>query len=74
MCLLFNSLNKNPLGETGCLSTLNYLLAAEASSLLIHPLSKYSQLEHIWYPTNHCAASADLQGAIPRYSLPSTPH
>ena len=32
-------LNKIPLGETGRLSNLYYLLAAQASSFLIHPLS-----------------------------------
>ena len=36
---LFYALNKTPLGETGCLSNLYYLLAAQASSSLIHPLS-----------------------------------
>ena len=36
----FYALNKNPLGETGCLSNLYYLLAAQVSSFLIQPLSK----------------------------------
>ena len=32
------TLDKTPLGETGCLSSLYYLLAAQASSFLIrHP-------------------------------------
>ena len=34
--LLIN--NKTPVGETGCLSNLYYLLAAQASSFLIHCL------------------------------------
>ena len=36
----FYTLNKTPLGETGCLSNLYYLLAFQASSFLIHPLSQ----------------------------------
>ena len=31
-----NTLNKTPLGETGCLSNLYYLLVAQASNFLIH--------------------------------------
>ena len=34
----FYTLNKTPLGETGCLSNLSYLLAAQAPCFLIHPL------------------------------------
>ena len=34
---LFYTLNKTPIGETGCLSSLYYLLAAQAPSFLIHP-------------------------------------
>ena len=33
---LFYTLNKTPLGETGCLINFYYLLAAQASSFLIH--------------------------------------
>ena len=33
---LFYTLNKTPLGVTRCLSNLYYLLAAQASSFLIH--------------------------------------
>ena len=33
----FYTLNKIPLGETGCLSYIYYLLAAQASSFLIAP-------------------------------------
>ena len=36
----FYTLNKTPLGETGCLSIFFYLLAAQTSSFLIHPLSQ----------------------------------
>ena len=32
----FYTLDKTPLGETGCLSNLYYLLAAQSSSFLIH--------------------------------------
>ena len=42
---LFYTLNKNPLGETGCSSTIYDLLAAQAYSFLIH-----SQSWHLWYP------------------------
>ena len=51
-------LNKTPLGETGCLSNPDffYLLVAQASSLLIHPLCQHSQLGYLWLPTPHCAA------------------
>ena len=35
---LFYNLKKTPVGETGCLSNLYYLLDAEASSFLIHVL------------------------------------
>ena len=31
-----NNLNKTPLGETGCLSNLHYLLAAQESIFLMH--------------------------------------
>ena len=40
-----NTLNKTPLGETGCLNNLYYLLAAQASSFL-PPF--HSQLGHTW--------------------------
>ena len=33
---LFYTLDKTPLGETGCLNNLYYLLAGQASSFLIH--------------------------------------
>ena len=34
--LFILTLDKTPLRETGCLNNLHYLLAAQASSLLIH--------------------------------------
>ena len=33
---LFYTFNETPLGETGCLSNLYYLLTAQTSSFLIH--------------------------------------
>ena len=56
--LLIFSLNKTPLGETGCQRNpyFFYLLVAQASSFLIHPLSQHSQLGYLWLPTPHCAA------------------
>ena len=39
MLKTFYALNKTPLGETGCLNNLYYLLAAQASAFLIQPLS-----------------------------------
>ena len=41
--IFFYALNKTPLGETGCLSQLCYLLAAQASSFSVHPFPKHSQ-------------------------------
>ena len=53
----FFPLDKTPLGETGCLSNLYYLLAAQASSFdSSPPLPKHSQLGHTLYTTPQCAA------------------
>ena len=53
---LFYTLNKTPLGETGCFSNLYYLLAAQAYSFLIHPhFPENSQSGHLWYPITHRA-------------------
>ena len=42
-----NTLNKAPLGETGCLSNLHYLLAAQESIFFnAPPFPKHSQLDH----------------------------
>ena len=57
--ILIFSLNKTPLGETGCLSN--------PSSFLIHPLCQHSQLDHLWLPTPRCAALVRLTG---RYAMP----
>ena len=51
----FYTLNKTLLVNTGCLSKFYYLLAAQASSFLIPPFPKHSQLGHLWYTTTHCA-------------------
>ena len=48
---LCSALNKTPLGETVCLSNFYYLLTAQTSSFLIHPLPlspKDSQLDLLW--------------------------
>ena len=37
LLLFFYALNKTPLGETGCLTSLTFLLAAQTSNFLIHP-------------------------------------
>ena len=42
---LFYTLGKTSLGETGCLSNLYYLLAAQASSFLIHPANTLWEIE-----------------------------
>ena len=53
---LFYTLNKTPLGETGCLSNIYYLLASQSSSFFhSSPFPKQSQSGHLWYPTTHCA-------------------
>ena len=42
-----NTLNKTPLEETGCLSNLYYLLAAQASSFFnSSPFLEHSQLDN----------------------------
>ena len=51
------TLNKFPLGETGCLSNLYCLLAAQKSSFFNSSLfPKHSQMDHTWYSPPHCAA------------------
>ena len=55
--LLIFSLNKTPLGETGCLSNPYFLLTGSSGiQFLIHPLSQHSQVGYLWLPTPHCAA------------------
>ena len=50
---LFYILNKTPLGEIECLSSLYYLLAVQASSFLIHLLSQIQLVRTPWYLTTH---------------------
>ena len=52
----FYALNKTPLGETGCLSNLYYLLAAQASSFVIYPLSRTQPVRPHLVDSPHCAA------------------
>ena len=52
---LFYTLNKTPLSESGCLSNLYYLLAAQASSFLIHLLFRRNHLARTWEFPPHCA-------------------
>ena len=57
--LLIFSLNKTPLGETGCLSNPYFLLTGSSSIQFFNsppPLSQHSQLGYLWLPTPHCAA------------------
>ena len=71
----FFPLDKTPLGETGCLSNLYYLLAAQASSFNSSPpLPKRSQLGHTSYPTPQCPAPVLLQDATLGHWLPSDSH
>ena len=44
---LFHTIYKTPLGETGCFSSLYNLLAAQASSFLIHPPSQTQSVRTI---------------------------
>ena len=55
---LFYTLNKTPLGETGCLSNLCYLLAAQVSRFLITPLSRTQSVRpHLVASTSPCSPS-----------------
>ena len=57
--LLISNLNKTPLGETGCLSNLYFLLTGCSGIqffFLFTPLSQHSQLGYLWLPNPHCAA------------------
>ena len=62
--------NKTPLGETGCLSNLYYLLAAQAYSSLI---PKHSQDTFDTLPLN-VQYVCDLPDAMHRHWSPSTSH
>ena len=46
----FYTINKTPVGETGYLSNFHYLLAAEASSFLIYPLSQTQLVRTLLVP------------------------
>ena len=67
--LLTFSLNKTPLGETGCLENLYFLLTGCLSIQFfdLPPFSQHSQLDFLWLPTLDCAARAWLTG---RHSTP----
>ena len=67
----FYTLNKTPLGETGCLSSLYYLLAAQVYSLLIHPFPntvRQNTFGILPLTVQH------LQDAMPRHWSPCTSH
>ena len=65
------ALNKSPLQWNGYLSNI-YLLAARASSFLIHPLS---WIQSLWYPTTYCAVYfSNLQDTKLHYWSTSTSH
>ena len=62
--LLTFSLNKTPLGETGCLENLYFLLTGCLSIQFFYspPFSQHSQLGCLWLPTPGCAAPVRLTG------------
>ena len=71
----FYTLNKTPLGETGCSSSLYYLLAAQVSSFLIH--SPFSNIViHDTFGTVPLTVQylRDLQDAMLHHWSPSTSH
>ena len=72
---LFYTLDKTPLGETGYLSNLYYLLAAQASSFLIHPdiPNTVSQDTFGTLPLT-VQYLCDLRDAMSRHWSPSTFH
>ena len=52
-------ISKTPLGETGCLCNLYFLLTGcTGIQFFDSPLSQHSQLGHLWLPTPHCSALA----------------
>ena len=72
---LFYTLNKTPSGETGCLTSLHYLLVAQVSSCLIQPFPQNTvkqntfgaQLLTVQY-------LCELRNAMPRHWSPGTSH
>ena len=70
-------LNKTPLGKTGCLSNLYYLLDAQASGFLIQPLSLTQSVKpHL--VASHSPSNpphlCDLWDAMPLHWSPSAFH
>ena len=57
----FSTLNKTRLGQTGCLSNLYYLLATQAPSFLIHPLSQTRSARPWLVGSPHCTAYVSLR-------------
>ena len=50
-------LDKNPSGETRCVSNPYFLLTSYSSiQFLIRPLSQHSQLDYLWLLATYCAA------------------
>ena len=67
----FCTLNKTPLGETGCLSNLYYLLAAQSSTFLIYPISQRGTFGTLSLTVQNLR---DLQDAMPCHWSPRTSH
>ena len=65
---LFYALNKTPLGETVYLSNLYYLLAAQASSSLIHPLSQTQSVRTSLVPY-HLLCSTCVTNGTPYHAI-----
>ena len=75
---LFYTLNITPSGESGCLSNLYYLLAAQASSFLIHFLSRRQSVRpHLVASTTSLCSPCVTYGtschAIGHQVLPTQP-
>ena len=72
---LFYTLNKTPLGETGCFSNLYYLLAAQAYSFLIHPtFPKIVSQDTFGTLSLTVQYLCDLRDAMPGHWSPITSH
>ena len=73
MIKLFYTLNKTPLGETGWLRNLYYLLAAQASRFLIYPPFP-STVSQDTFGTLSLTVQylSDLLDTMPRHWSPST--
>ena len=66
-----NTLNKTPLGETGCSSNLYYLLTAQSSSLLF---TTFSQTQSVGSLHLTVQPMCDLRDVVPRHWSPSASH